>query len=128
MSVVPVAEERLQCHTQRLTIPAGGSFSVPVPVSGGERVSFAFSTEGYDINVAVGREDADGHWHVVEPLRRVASHERTIVGEIEVPKGVRAAAPRALLLEFDNTYSWFTPKDLTLRVEVLLPPGRLESE
>ncbi len=124
------------------------TFSLPVPCLGGSLIKYSFSTKGGDIQFSThfvaksaslgsprsldspggSSHGLNGSTHnnsnsnssnsgnnnlIIVSASRVASDVETIFGSY------RAQQDGTFFLEFDNSYSWFTPKQLTYNVELL---------
>merc|ERR1719197_222126 len=96
--------------------PIRDVFKLKIPVNISEaRVLYKFSTEDYDISFAVIFEGLDGATEVILPSGRVDSHFEPISGAITVHK------PGSIVLEWDNSYSWFNTKTLSYAVSLKQP-------
>ena len=110
-----------------VSVQAGAAFEVPVyvlPARGNDaralnrKVSWSFMCEGGDIGFGVVLEDSDGisgdrDEVILVPKTRVDAQEDVNTGSIDVgPEG------GTLLLQWDNTFSWFTDKRLVYSIEL----------
>eukprot|EP01105_Mastigella_eilhardi_P027597 TRINITY_DN85_c1_g1_i1.p1 TRINITY_DN85_c1_g1~~TRINITY_DN85_c1_g1_i1.p1 ORF type:complete len:437 (+),score=157.66 TRINITY_DN85_c1_g1_i1:404-1714(+) len=91
-----------------ITVVVSTNQSVRVPVKTGDSVSWEFTTDK-DIKFRVSTETTNGET-VVVPLALVNSHEAPVKGSHD------AAEDGSVHLFWDNSYSWFSSKNLTYRV------------
>ena len=97
-----------------LTVPAGSTREVVVPIPAGADATFAVYSEGYDCGVAVTYEPRFG-----PPVVVLASN--TIAADLRVSGGVAASQHGKeggkLRVTLDNSYSWMTAKSVRHQVE-----------
>lgn len=96
--------------------PIRDVFKLKIPIDLSEsRVLYKFSTEENDVSFAVIFEGLDDSIEVILPAGRVDSHFEPISGAITVHK------PGSIILEWDNSYSWFNTKTLSYAVSLKQP-------
>jgi hypothetical protein len=98
-----------------LTVPAGSTREVVVPIPAGADATFAVYSEGYDCGVAVTYEPRFG-----PPVVVLASN--TIAADLWVSGGVAASqhghiTGGKLRITLDNSSSWMTAKSVRHQVE-----------
>ena len=103
----PLLLKSTDCFVQKF-------FELPVPVLAGSTVKYQFSTSGGDISFMTKFWSKNGSDTVFEPTR-VPSDVEAYTGQFKATKD------GTLILFFDNSFSWFTPKYLTYNVEVFQP-------
>ncbi len=92
----------------------GGEFILPIPVMPGSNVKYQFSTTDGDIQFSTSFIDGTVSANVVQPAR-VPSDTEHVKGEY------KATCAGSLLLKFDNSFSWFTPKYLSYQIRLYQP-------
>mmetsp|Transcript_1634 Transcript_1634/g.2466 ORF Transcript_1634/g.2466 Transcript_1634/m.2466 type:complete len:530 (+) Transcript_1634:189-1778(+) len=102
--------ERLKLKTIQVTIQAGSAQEIPVSVFPGCSVEWNFQTEGGDIAFGIILEDKHGQVSQIVEEMRYEANEETIHGKLLIEKS------GTLWLRWDNTYSWFTNKELVYSV------------
>lgn len=103
----PLLLKSTDCFVQKF-------FELPVPVLAGSTVKYQFSTAGGDISFTTKFWSKGGSETIFEATR-VPSDVEAYTGQYKATKD------GTLILFFDNSFSWFTPKYLTYNVEVFQP-------
>ena len=85
-----------------------------MPVLAGSTVKYQFTTSGGDIEFS-SEFRHNGGTEVLFASQRVPSDVEAHAGQFKAPRD------GALLLRFDNNFSWFTPKLLSYQVELYQP-------
>lgn len=102
-------------HTNDMLIKT--TFELPIPVQfAGSTITYSFSTVQGDISFSADFHSADGRPTdiIIEP-HRVPSDIENITGRF------KAGREGTLIIKFDNSFSWFTPKYLSYVVEMYQP-------
>ena len=103
----PLLLKSTDCFVQKF-------FELPVPVLAGSTVKYQFSTSGGDISFMTKFWSKGGSDVIFEPTR--------VPCDVEAYTGqYKATKDGTLILFFDNSFSWFTPKYLTYNVEIFQP-------
>ena len=89
-------------------------FYLPIPVSAGSSIKYQFTTSGGDISFCT-KFVTGSNSDVVFSHTRVPSDVEPYAGQF------KATRDGALLLHFDNQFSWFTPKYLSYTIELFQP-------
>lgn len=98
-------------------VQVGETFELSIPVNAeGSILKYWFKTDGLDIGFEVIL-NTDVNSAVVVPYERVESHVEVVQEE----KGPFAIESGALVLRWDNSYSWLRGKRLTYSVELEYP-------
>lgn len=98
-------------------VQVGETFELSIPVTAeGSILKYWFKTDGLDIGFEVIL-NTDVNSAVVVPYERVESHVEVVQEE----KGPFAIESGALVLRWDNSYSWLRGKRLTYSVELEYP-------
>jgi hypothetical protein len=85
-----------------------------VPIATGPSyLSFEFMTEPGDIDFCIAFVTEDGNEDILEDWHRVDSDTTPHYGYFKI------VSPGTVVMMWDNSYSWFTEKSLTLTVEVI---------
>jgi hypothetical protein len=92
----------------------GGEFVLPIPVIAGSNVKYQFSTTDGDIQFSTSFNGGNVTENIVQPAR-VPSNTEHVKG------GYKATCAGSLLLKFDNSFSWFTPKYLSYQIRLYQP-------
>ena len=85
--------------------------SIPIEAAG-SLVNYSFTTEPGDINFEITFVPLDGKESEVLKQHRVPSHVEPITGIF------KANHIGTAVLIWDNSFSWFTPKNLAYSIEV----------
>jgi hypothetical protein len=104
-------EVTFQCNGTQITVAK--EWQLPIPISKPSYLSFEFMTDPGDINFSVLFLSEDGEEELLEDWHRVDSDSTPYYGSYKI------AIAGTILLLWDNTYSWFTEKNLTLTLEVI---------
>jgi len=102
-------------------IHAGTAREVPVSVEVGNIVEWTFQTEGGDVGFGILLERPDGVVETLVEKDRVPSDEESIRGSMVMEHKGR------LWLQWDNTYSWLTNKQLIYSVSLQAEQGAGEA-
>jgi|GEM_PF-34572 len=96
----------LKWKSTEVVIQAGAAQEFSIDTAPGDRLEYTFHTEGGDIAFGILMETCDGGTDVVVEKERVQSDENPVQGVVvSTHKG-------KLWLQWDNTYSWLTSKQL----------------
>jgi len=104
----PLLFKSTDCHLQT-------EFVLPVPVLAGSTVRYQFSTSGGDVQFGTRFVSSAGAEEDVLQASRVPSDAEPVSGQF------KALREGTLFLRFDNSFSWFTSKLLSYRVELYQP-------
>ena len=96
-------------------------FELPVPCVSGSIVKYFFATGGGDIRFKLSFLSAARPAVVVQPAR-VPSDVEPIAGSFKSPR------EGTLLFHFDNSFSWFTAKELTYQISLIQPAFKTADE
>ena len=95
------------------TISIKNNFVLPIPFTADSELTYTFSTKPGDISFGMIYKTSAGDEIVLRKQERLESHIAAAVGTIHCPE-----IDGILFLEWDNTFSWFTAKELTYKVEL----------
>lgn len=108
----PKEEVIFRCNGTQITVSKDWCLPIPIP-SAFCSFTFEFITEPGDINFGIAFFTSDGEEEIIEAQKRVDSDVNSYSGAYTIPTS------GTLVLLWDNSYSWFTEKNLTLSVEVI---------
>ena len=103
----PLQFKSTDCYVQK-------SFELPIPMLAGSKVKYFFTTSGGDISFSTKFQSSSGS-EVIFSESRVPSDIEPYTGQFKSPK------EGTLVLNFDNSYSWFTAKLLSYSIELFQP-------
>lgn len=90
-------------------------FELPIPIMAGSMVKYSFSTRGGDIQFSAFFFSHERKPEAIFQEARVPSDIESIEGSF------KAQREGTLVLFFDNSFSWFTSKFLTYKIQLFQP-------
>jgi len=96
------------------SINVRNDFILPIPVSSDCSVSYKFTTKPKDISFGMVFKTSSGDEIVLRKKERLETHIAAAIGTIHCPD-----QDGVLYLQWDNSYSWLTAKELSYEVELI---------
>lgn len=103
--------------TQSVMVKAGSKFQFPISIDeAGAELRWSFETKGGDIAFGLGfNAKSSGAMQMLQPLSRVVSD----VEQVDAAWTFERAGVAVVI--WDNTFSWYTDKDLTFSLQLKSP-------
>jgi len=96
------------------SINVRNDFILPIPVTSDAILNYSFSTKPGDIAFGMIFKTSSGNEVVLRKKERLETHIAAAIGSIHCPD-----EDGVLYLQWDNSYSWFTAKELAYKVELV---------
>ena len=96
------------------SINVRNDFILPIPVTSDSIVSYSFTTKPGDISFGMIFKTSSGNEVILRKKDRLETHIAAAIGSIHCPD-----EDGVLYLAWDNSYSWFTAKQLEYKVELV---------
>lgn len=112
--------------TQSVTVKAGQKFQFPINIDeAGSTLRWSFETKGGDIAFGIGFNATSGG--DVSAMEMPLPPERKLSHVNEVTASWKSGHTGVALVIWDNSFSWYTDKELTFSLQLQSPPPKQSS-